>query len=89
MGQPTITAGETHSRAPAAPSSALKPGRGVRAAVATPLVNFADVVERINPAVVNIPSNGLSAPRAGDVMTLFVYSPELEQRQLKTVRVED
>ena len=29
------------------------------------------------------------ASRAGDVVTLFVYSPELEQRQLKTVRVED
>ena len=25
----------------------------------------------------------------GDVLTLFVYSPELDQRQLKTVRVED
>ena len=27
--------------------------------------------------------------RPGDVLTLFVYSPELEQRQLKTVRVEE
>jgi hypothetical protein len=29
------------------------------------------------------------AARPGDVFTLFVYSPEIEQRQLKTVRVED
>ena len=29
------------------------------------------------------------ASRAGDVVTLFVYSPDLEQRQLKTVRVEE
>jgi serine protease Do len=27
--------------------------------------------------------------RPGDVLTLFLYSPELDQRQLKTVRVED
>jgi S1-C subfamily serine protease len=26
--------------------------------------------------------------RPGDVLTLFVYSPELDQRQLKTVRIE-
>ena len=25
----------------------------------------------------------------GDVLTLFVYSPDIDQRQLKTVRVED
>ncbi len=29
------------------------------------------------------------AARAGDVLTLYIYSPDLEQRQLKTVRVED
>jgi serine protease Do len=27
--------------------------------------------------------------RQGDVLTLFVYSPEIDQRQIKTVRVED
>ena len=25
----------------------------------------------------------------GDILTLFLYSPELQQRQLKTVRVEE
>src|SRR5262249_11899596 len=29
------------------------------------------------------------AARPGDVLTLWVYSPELVQRQLKTIRVED
>jgi len=29
------------------------------------------------------------AARSGDILTLYIYSPELEQRQLKTVRVED
>ena len=29
------------------------------------------------------------ATRPGDIVTLYIYSPELEQRQLKTVRVED
>jgi S1-C subfamily serine protease len=29
------------------------------------------------------------AARAGDVLTLYVYAPDLEQRQLKTIRVED
>jgi serine protease Do len=28
------------------------------------------------------------AARPGDILTLFVYSPDLEQRQMKTVRVE-
>ena len=27
--------------------------------------------------------------RAGDVLTLYVYAPDLDQRQLKTIRVED
>ncbi len=27
--------------------------------------------------------------RQGDILTLYIYSPDLEQRQLKTVRVED
>jgi serine protease Do len=31
----------------------------------------------------------LRAARPGDILTLYIYSPELEQRQLKTVRVED
>jgi serine protease Do len=30
-----------------------------------------------------------NAARPGDILTLFLYSPELEQRQLKTVRVEE
>ncbi len=30
-----------------------------------------------------------SAARQGDVLTLYVYSPEIDQRQIKTVRVED
>jgi S1-C subfamily serine protease len=29
------------------------------------------------------------AARPGDILTLWVYSPDLVQRQLKTVRVED
>ncbi|MGE5246387.1 MAG: Do family serine endopeptidase [Betaproteobacteria bacterium] len=29
------------------------------------------------------------AAHPGDVLTLFVYSPDLDQRQLKTIRVED
>ncbi|HZP47943.1 MAG TPA: trypsin-like peptidase domain-containing protein [Vicinamibacterales bacterium] len=29
------------------------------------------------------------AVRPGDILTLYIYSPDLEQRQLKTVRVED
>src|SRR5712691_10149201 len=31
----------------------------------------------------------LRGARPGDILTLYIYSPELEQRQLKTVRVED
>jgi serine protease Do len=27
--------------------------------------------------------------RAGDILTLYIYAPDLDQRQLKTVRVED
>jgi serine protease Do len=29
------------------------------------------------------------AARPGDILTLYIYSPDLDQRQLKTVRVED
>ena len=29
------------------------------------------------------------ATRAGDVLTLYIYAPDLDQRQLKTIRVED
>ena len=29
------------------------------------------------------------AARTGDVLTLYVYAPDLDQRQLKTIRVED
>ena len=29
------------------------------------------------------------AARPGDILTLWVYSPDLVQRQLKTIRVED
>jgi len=29
------------------------------------------------------------AAHAGDILTLYIYSPDLDQRQLKTVRVED
>jgi serine protease Do len=29
------------------------------------------------------------AARAGDILTLYVYAPDLDQRQLKTIRVED
>jgi S1-C subfamily serine protease len=29
------------------------------------------------------------AVRPGDVLTLFLYAPDLDQRQLKTIRVED
>jgi S1-C subfamily serine protease len=27
--------------------------------------------------------------RPGDILTLYLYAPELDQRQLKTIRVED
>jgi serine protease Do len=29
------------------------------------------------------------AARTGDILTLYVYAPDLDQRQLKTIRVED
>jgi S1-C subfamily serine protease len=29
------------------------------------------------------------ATHAGDVLTLYVYAPDLDQHQLKTIRVED
>ena len=29
------------------------------------------------------------AARAGDILTLYIYAPDLEQRQLKTIRAED
>jgi S1-C subfamily serine protease len=29
------------------------------------------------------------AARAGDILTLYVYAPDLDQRQLKTIRVEE
>ena len=29
------------------------------------------------------------AARAGDILTLYVYAPDLDQHQLKTIRVED
>jgi len=29
------------------------------------------------------------AARAGDILTLYVYAPDLDQRQLTTIRVED
>jgi serine protease Do len=63
LGQPLITAGEAPRRGAdalkttkdlKAAKSTIASGRDVALAVATPLINFADVVERINPAVVNI-----------------------------------
>jgi S1-C subfamily serine protease len=29
------------------------------------------------------------AAKPGDILTLYIYTPELDQRQLKTIRVED
>jgi S1-C subfamily serine protease len=29
------------------------------------------------------------AAHAGDVLTLYVYAPDIDQRQLKTIRIED
>ena len=29
------------------------------------------------------------AARSGDILTLYVYAPDLDQRQLKTIRVDD
>ena len=40
-------------------------------------VDSADTYRRISSAV-----------QAGDVLTLFLYSPDTAQRQLKTVRIE-
>ncbi|HYM22083.1 MAG TPA: trypsin-like peptidase domain-containing protein, partial [Vicinamibacterales bacterium] len=31
----------------------------------------------------------VSAARSGDVLTLYIYAPDLDQRQIKTVRLED
>src|SRR5215210_6321584 len=70
LGQPLITAGETPRRGPdalkatkdlKAAKSTIASGRDVALAVATPLINFADVVERINPAVVNIDATARGA----------------------------
>ena len=41
-------------------------------------IDSADVYRRISGTV-----------RSGEILTLFVYSPDIAQRQLKTVRVED
>ena len=41
-------------------------------------IDSADAYRRISGSV-----------RSGDILTLFVYSPEIDQRQVKTVRVED
>ena len=41
-------------------------------------IDSADAYRRISGAV-----------QAGDVLTLFVYVPDIAQRQLKTVRIED
>jgi serine protease Do len=41
-------------------------------------IDSADVYRRISGTL-----------RAGDVLALFVYSPEIDQRQVKTVRIED
>jgi serine protease Do len=30
-----------------------------------------------------------AAARPGDILTLYIYAPDLDQRQLKTIRVED
>ena len=48
--RPSVVAGPPRRRRPVRPADSGDPG----AAVAAPLVNFADVVDRINPAVVNI-----------------------------------
>src|SRR5690349_5679002 len=55
-GGPGVTAGATRSMANAAPAGAPVPARAAKPAAAPPAgtVNFADVAERINPAVVNI-----------------------------------
>jgi serine protease Do len=58
LGQPRIAAGEAPARLAAKPS--LRPAGGP--AIGGPLVNFADIVERINPAVVNIDATA----RGGD-----------------------
>ena len=42
------------------------------------VIDSVDAYRRISGAV-----------QAGDVLTLFVYSPDIAQRQLKTVRIED
>jgi serine protease Do len=63
--------------APKTGAASRAPGRGVAAAAGASLVNFADVVERINPAVVNIDATtrahdsrrrrGRSAPEPPDL----------------------
>jgi serine protease Do len=55
--QSSVTAG-----APVKRVTAPAPARRPTAPVGAPLVNFADVVERVNPAVVNIDASGPGAP---------------------------
>ena len=47
-----------------------------------------DVRERLEACVEDYRRLALEA-NPGDILTLFLYSPELQQRQLKTVRVEE
>ncbi|MGE3704109.1 MAG: trypsin-like peptidase domain-containing protein [Vicinamibacterales bacterium] len=56
LGQPLVTAGESPTRARAR----LTPVGRSTAAPMAPLANFADVVERVNPAVVNIDATARS-----------------------------
>jgi len=50
LGQPRVTAGEPPSR----PTLSAPRRSGARAVIAAPLANFADIVDRVNPAVVGI-----------------------------------
>ena len=61
LGQPLVTAGETPSRTTI--RSTMRPSAASTAG--SPLANFADVVERINPAVVNIDATARSSEGGG------------------------
>ena len=50
------------------------------------------ILLEINRQTINSVTDYRRVARAvhrGDILTLYVYSPEIDQRQIKTVRVED
>ena len=98
------------------------PARGASAGSVSPeRVSFADIAERLNPAVVSIdatsrgearrglsllpdtpepferpgprdrgPRRGAgSGARPGDILTMYVYKPEINQRALEIIKIDE